>query len=106
MRSLSPELDEWMIVDGYGKTLARPGLSAAERELCAVAALAARGAVRQLDPHLEGAERLGLARAFVREVARDALRHVDPARRARLEALVGRRASASRSEAAGEGEAA
>ena len=31
---LHPELDEWMIVEGYGKILSRPGLELRLRELC------------------------------------------------------------------------
>jgi 4-carboxymuconolactone decarboxylase len=86
MRSLSPELDEWMIVEGYGKTLSRAGLSAAARELCAVAALAARGAARQLEAHLQGARRLGLEDALVLDAAREAVRrHAPPAARRSLQ---------------------
>src|SRR5918992_1063429 len=40
MCRLSPELDEWMVIEGYGKTLSRRGPGPAVRELCAVAALA------------------------------------------------------------------
>jgi len=70
MRALSPELDAWMIEDGYGRTLSRPGLSAVERELVTVAALAALGWERQLDAHRRGAARVGARPAEVRAAER------------------------------------
>ncbi|HEY7460418.1 MAG TPA: carboxymuconolactone decarboxylase family protein [Gemmatimonadota bacterium] len=89
MRALSPALDDWMVVEGYGKTLSRPGLDEATREICAVAALAALGATRQLEAHLEGARRLGADPVLIDEAARDAVRrHVPRARRAELESLL------------------
>jgi 4-carboxymuconolactone decarboxylase len=67
MRELSPELDLWMVVEGYGKTLSRPGLSPEARELCAVASLAALRAERQLRAHLDGARRLGVEEDLLQE---------------------------------------
>jgi 4-carboxymuconolactone decarboxylase len=58
---LHPELDEWMIVEGYGKVLSRPGLDLARRELCIVSACAASGQERQLHSHLHGALNVGVA---------------------------------------------
>ena len=55
IRSLHPALDSWMITDGYGKVLSRPGLDLKTRELCIVAACAASGQQRQLHSHLHGA---------------------------------------------------
>lgn len=52
---LHPDLDRWMIVEGYGKILGRDGLDLRWRELCAVAALAALGVRPQLHAHLQGA---------------------------------------------------
>lgn len=59
IRALHPTLDEWMIVEGYGKVLSRPGLDLARRELCVVAACAAAGQDRQLQSHLHGALNAG-----------------------------------------------
>ncbi len=59
IRALHPSLDEWMIVEGYGKVLSRPGLDLARRELCVVAACAAAGQDRQLQSHLHGALNAG-----------------------------------------------
>lgn len=59
VRALHPDLDEWMIVDGYGKVLGRPGLDLKRRELAVVAACAASGQQRQLHSHLHGALNAG-----------------------------------------------
>ena len=59
VRDLHPALDEWMIVDGYGKVLSRPGVDLRTRELCIVAACAVAGQQRQLHSHLHGAVNAG-----------------------------------------------
>lgn len=59
---LHPALDEWMVTDGYGKVLSRPGLGLAERELCIVAACAASEQIPQLRSHLRGAQNCGVTR--------------------------------------------
>jgi len=59
VRQLHPALDEWMIVDGYGKVLSRPGVDLRTRELCIVAACAVAGQLRQLHSHLHGALNAG-----------------------------------------------
>ena len=56
---LHPALDAWMVVEGYGKILSRPGLDLARRELCVVAACAATRQERQLHSHLHGALNAG-----------------------------------------------
>ncbi len=65
IRRLHPELDDWMIVDGYGKVLSRPGLDLGRRELCIVTACAASKQDRQLHSHLHGALNAGVAPAVV-----------------------------------------
>ncbi len=59
IRALHPVLDEWMIVDGYGKVMSRPGVELRVRELCVVAACAVSGQQRQLHSHLHGALNAG-----------------------------------------------
>ncbi|HJQ11831.1 MAG TPA: carboxymuconolactone decarboxylase family protein [Gemmatimonadaceae bacterium] len=59
IRALHPALDEWMIIDGYGKVLSRPYLDLRTRELCVVAACATSGQQRQLHSHLHGALNAG-----------------------------------------------
>ena len=65
VRALHPALDAWMVVDGYGKILSRPGLDLARRELCVVAACAATRQERQLHSHLHGALNAGASPAAV-----------------------------------------
>lgn len=62
-----PELDLWMVIEGYGKVLGRPGLSLPLRELCVVAMLVVKGerGRRQLRSHLQGALNAGAAPAQV-----------------------------------------
>ena len=59
IRALHPALDDWMIVEGYGKVLSRPGLDLQRRELCIIAACVAAGQDRQLHSHLHGALNAG-----------------------------------------------
>ena len=68
VRALHPALDTWMLVDGYGKTVSRPGLDLARRELCSVAMLVPQDAPRQLLSHLKGALNAGAAPAAVESV--------------------------------------
>ena len=65
IRALHPELDEWMIVEGYGKVLSRPGLDLKTRELCIVSACAATGQKRQLHSHVRGALNSGASVAEI-----------------------------------------
>lgn len=58
--ALHPDLEEWMIVEGYGKVLSRPGLDLGRRELCIVAACVASAQERQLHSHLIGARNVGV----------------------------------------------
>jgi len=67
LRELSPDLASWMILEGYGKTLSRPGLSAMAREYCIVAMLTTTRMWRQLRSHAIGAVNVGGTRARVRE---------------------------------------
>ena len=67
IRALHPALDAWMIVEGYGKVLSRPGLDLARRELCIVAACAASRQERQLHSHLHGALHAGASEAAITE---------------------------------------
>ncbi|MEO8231182.1 MAG: hypothetical protein ABI638_02790 [Ignavibacteriota bacterium] len=57
VKSFSPELSEWLIVEGYGKVLGRKGLSVKEREICIVSILAALKFKDQLYSHINGAIR-------------------------------------------------
>lgn len=65
VRRLHPDLERWMIEEGYGKVLSRPGLDLHARELCVVGLLGALGYEPALHSHLRGALRVG---ATVEEV--------------------------------------
>lgn len=58
---LSPTLREWMLLEGYGRVLARPALSIDLRELGIIAILTVKGLPRQLHSHLRGALRVGVS---------------------------------------------
>jgi 4-carboxymuconolactone decarboxylase len=59
VRQLHPALEAWMVTEGYGRTLSRPGLDLKARELCTVAQTAVMRTPRQLHSHLLGALRAG-----------------------------------------------
>lgn len=59
VRVLHPAVDAWMVTEGYGRTLARPGLDLLRRELCTVAQTAVLETPRQLHSHLRGALNAG-----------------------------------------------
>jgi 4-carboxymuconolactone decarboxylase len=82
IRHLHPLLDDWMIDEGYGKVLSRPGLDLPRRELCIVAACAATGQDRQLHSHLHGARNAGASVSAV-DAALDAIAGVLGAARLR-----------------------
>jgi 4-carboxymuconolactone decarboxylase len=67
MRDLSPDLGRWMILEGYGKTLSRPGLDPATREYAVLAILTVQRMWRQLRSHAFGAVHVGGTREGVRE---------------------------------------
>ena len=59
VKELHPALDAWMIAEGYGRTLSRPGLDLMRRELCIVAQAGVLETPRQLHSHLRGALNAG-----------------------------------------------
>jgi 4-carboxymuconolactone decarboxylase len=67
VRDLHPALDEWMITEGYGRTLSRPGLTLRQRELLMVAMCAVLDVPHQLHSHLKGALHSGATNAEVGE---------------------------------------
>jgi|688.fasta_scaffold249906_2 XTP/dITP diphosphohydrolase len=65
---VSPDLRSWVIIEGYGKTLSRDGLSIVDRELCNVAILAALGRRAQCHSHVRGALRVGATAEDLQDV--------------------------------------
>jgi 4-carboxymuconolactone decarboxylase len=58
VNDFSPELSEWLIIEGYSKVFGRKSLSLKERELCIVAILCSMKFESQLYSHINGAYRL------------------------------------------------
>lgn len=56
---LHPDMERWMLEEGYGKVLGRPGMDLRERELCIVGLLIGLDAPHQLYSHLRGALNAG-----------------------------------------------
>jgi alkylhydroperoxidase/carboxymuconolactone decarboxylase family protein YurZ len=59
MAGFHPDLAEWILADGYGRVLSRPGLPIRDRELIVVAVLSALRLPKQLESHVRGAMRVG-----------------------------------------------
>jgi len=68
-------MDRWMVTEGYGKVLGRPGLELRVRELCIVAILAVTGWEPQLHSHLRGAMHAGARPSEVEEALEVGLRY-------------------------------
>lgn len=80
---ISPELDQWMIIEGYGKTLSRPGLETKVRELISATSLAAMGWENQCYSHVRGALNVGATRQECRALM-PIIRHLTTVRRSRI----------------------
>ena len=65
MAAVSPELSDWMIDEGYGKVLSRPGPTELEREVASVVFLAISGHPVQLYSHIRGAKNLGASEVLM-----------------------------------------
>lgn len=59
VNSFSPDLGEWLILEGYGKTLGRNKISLKERELCIISILTVMKFEDQLISHINGAFNCG-----------------------------------------------
>ncbi len=69
--AMSPDLFRWMVLEGYGKVLSRPGLTQVERELAEVAALIGDGRERQLISHVMGSLNVGASVELLHQVNDD-----------------------------------
>lgn len=58
--SLSPDLAQWMVIEGYGRVLGRPLLDFPTRECCIVATLLPLAVPTQLFSHLRGCVNVGV----------------------------------------------
>jgi len=66
--TMSPDLAEWMIVEGYGKVLGRKNLELRERELINVAVLCTNYYEHQLFSHLRGSLNTGSDKQLIEKV--------------------------------------
>ena len=111
---LHPDMERWMVVEGYGKVLSRPGLAPLVREHCIVALLAVAGAGPQLYSHIRGALNLGapvaalaetleIAGVFMDDAGREAVRDTRDRVLSRREHASRARPKSSRARAPGSG---
>jgi len=82
---LHPDMERWMVVEGYGKVLGRPGLPLVTRELCIAALLAVQDVPRQLYAHLRGSLNVGASPAQVASALAEALPLCSAGARARAQ---------------------
>jgi len=81
VRALHPDMEDWMVTEGYGKVLGRPGLPLRVRELCIVSILAVQEVPRQLHSHLRGALHVGATPGEVEVALALAEPHLSPSGR-------------------------
>lgn len=62
---LSPEMKEWMIIEGYGKVMGRKGLSLREREFINLSILSTKYYENQLHSHIKGCLNLGASKSDI-----------------------------------------
>ena len=68
INSFSPEMSNWLVLEGYGKVLSRKNLSLLEREYCIISVLTALQFEEQLYSHINGAFRLGAKEKNISEI--------------------------------------
>lgn len=88
MKSLHPDLADWMVWEGYGKVLSRPFLSPRVRELLIVCMTAVLGVERQFLSHVRGALNVGASPDDVRRVFDETVHSMDPAKAGRFRAII------------------
>ena len=71
VESFAPEIFRWMIYEGYGKVLSRPGLNIVDRELAIISCLIVELRERQLYSHIIGALNVGADEKLVMQVVED-----------------------------------
>jgi 4-carboxymuconolactone decarboxylase len=85
VRRLHPDMERWMVEEGYGKVLGRPGLDLPTRELCIVALLAVMDVPRQLYSHIRGALNVGAEEEHVARAVQIGRSYASAAARASAE---------------------
>lgn len=77
LRGFHAELHDFVLESAYGRILSRPAMSPRDRELLAVAGLAALDQIPQLVAHARGARRFGASDTEIREALVSALGDVE-----------------------------
>ena len=72
---IHPDMERWMLEEGYGKVLSRPGLDLKTRELCIIGVLVGLDAPQQLYSHLRGALNAGAPQEDVETAVEIACQH-------------------------------
>jgi len=65
LEKVTPELTEWMIVEGYGKVLSRPRLPLPVREFLLAVLLGEGTFIRQFEAHLHGCQNVGTPKEWL-----------------------------------------
>ena len=71
VEGIAPEIFRWMIVEGYGKVLSRPGLDSVNRELSVSSFLMMEDRAQQLYSHMRGALNVGSTPELLKQVIED-----------------------------------
>jgi len=71
VNGFSPDLSEWLVLEGYGKVMGRQGLSFKKRELNNIAVLVVQQFEDQLFSHINGAFRTGSNLPQIQSVIED-----------------------------------
>jgi 4-carboxymuconolactone decarboxylase len=90
VRRLHPDMERWMVIEGYGKVLGRPALDLATRELCIAGLLVVLDAPEQLYSHLRGALNAGATSGQISAAMDIACEGLDDAHRDRVMKVWGR----------------
>jgi len=68
VKTFSPELADWLLIEGYGKVLSRKQLSLKDRELSIISMLTVLKFEDQLYSHISGALRLGVKAKYIKSL--------------------------------------
>jgi len=71
VENMAPEIFRWMVFEGYGKVLSRPGLEIIDREMAIVACLIMENRPSQLYSHMRGALNVGAEPGLLAAVVAD-----------------------------------
>lgn len=76
VKKFSPELAEWLIIEGYGKVISRKDLTIKEREACIISVLSVQKFEEQLVSHIYGGLKNGLTKKQISKLISN-LTHIE-----------------------------